>query len=268
MGYSASQEGDKNLNSPVTTEGMWKKKMELKDVLAIIGLYGTALSALNLLGYWGTFQINIFEYLSFTEVVGAAFPYAAYCIASLIGAAFIVSLLVSEVKTPKEITKREALWFFVANTLSGVMAFLLRPGYLTGALALVLVSISLLVWRNKYVRVRFRDKSYIPMATYVAAAMLIMSFALGREEGHKVINGDYYLSAHTAIFKKTKLFGDDKQLKYVGKAGDKWFFLTMNNRTFVVADKEDIEVFRRDFEPSGRLATKKTLMLSILTGFR
>jgi hypothetical protein len=91
-------------------------------------------------------------------------------------------------------------------------------------------------------------KNYIPHVSvrkifvFSVSMILFTSFGRGKENAELILTGKRYKTISTSLFKEkgTSVFSDKKllegmdKLKYVGTAGDYFFFISMDNsRTFV-----------------------------------
>jgi len=70
------------------TKSLEDKRLGIKELFAFGAAYMMAVGACYLVGYWGSFQINVFEYISFADVVKLAiFPLMPFLVGLLAGVA-------------------------------------------------------------------------------------------------------------------------------------------------------------------------------------
>jgi hypothetical protein len=218
-------------------------------LLSFVVPYALATSLLYLFGYWSSFQINILEYVSLPDVIKLAiYPLVIGAFLSLVG--FYVQVIVGTSFTadPEKafivVSRKYVGWtnWIVFFLILGIL-FFKRTGswYVTaGFLLAFLVSFNFL-GTDKL-------KNYIPhpsarkVILFSVSIILFTSYGRGKENAERILNGTRYKTVSTSVFKEKGSAGfDDKKLlegldklKYIGTAGDYFFFISMDNsRTFV-----------------------------------
>jgi hypothetical protein len=216
-------------------------------LLSFVVPYALVTSLLYLFGYWSSFQINILEYVSLPDVIKLAiYPLVIGALLSLV-VFFVPLTLTSFTADPEKafipIPHKYAGWTNWAVFLL-LLAMLFQrtgSGYVTAGILLgFLVSFN-------FVNAE-KLKNYIPHPTarkvilFLLCTILFTSYGRGKENAERILNGKRYKTVSTSIFKEkgTGVFNDKKllegmdKLKYVGTAGDYFFFISMDNsRTFV-----------------------------------
>lgn len=216
-------------------------------LLSFVVPYALVTSLLYLFGYWSSFQINILEYVSLPDVIKLAiYPLVIGALISLVG--FYVQVTMTFTADPEKafilVPSKFARWlnWVILLLIFGIVLFK-RTGswYVTaGFLLASLVSFNF-VGSDKL-------KNYIPhpsarkVILFSVSVILFTSYGRGKENADLILSGKRYKTVSTSVFKeKGSVNFDDKKLlegldklKYVGTAGDYFFFISMDNsRTFV-----------------------------------
>ncbi len=225
-------------------------------LISLIVPYGIIVSSLYLFGYWSAFDINVFHYAALSDVIKLAiYPVFIGAVLSLSGF-FIQALLRGHFfETEPEkvfiiLSKRFVTWSTIAATTFMVIFVSLRRDGFSLVIAGLLLSYIVNVNTGDFTLL----KPFIPnlvlrkFATYALVVVLFSSFGRGREDAEKVLIGKGIKTVSTAIFKgkgtdafKSKgLLEKYSSLKYVGAAGDFFFFITPDNTETIVAKYEDL----------------------------
>lgn len=219
-------------------------------LLSFVVPFALIVSLLYLLGYWSPFGINILEYASLPDVIQLAlYPMLIGAAISLLG--FYVNVMTATSFTPdadKAFILLSSKWSKIINwiALLAIVAILFfrRTGEWYVLLGLILTFLVSFNFANAE-----KLKSYIPHASarkvilFSVSTILFTAYGRGKENAELILNGKRYKTVSTSAFKEkgTSVFTDKKlmegldKLKYVGTAGDYFFFISMDNsRTFVV----------------------------------
>lgn len=218
--------------------------------LSFVVPYALATSLLYLFGYWSAFQINILEYVSLPDVIKLAiYPLVIGALLSLFG--FCLNVMTTHLihsGDPEKafilIPHKYARWinWIVLFLILGILVFK-RTGswYVTAGFSLAFLISFNFVGAKKL-------KNYVPhpsarkIILFSVSIVLFTSYGRGKENAELILNGKRYKTISTSVFKEkgTAVLNDKKllegldKLKYVGTAGDYFFFISMDNsRTFV-----------------------------------
>jgi hypothetical protein len=217
-------------------------------LLSFVVPYALVTSLLYLFGYWSSFQINILEYVSLPDVIKLAiYPLVIGALISLVGFYVNVMTLTSFSADPEKafirVSSKYARWVNWIFLLLILGMLFKRTGswYVTAGFSLAFLVSFNFVGSDKF-------KNYIPQATarkvilFSVSTILFTSYGRGKENAELILNGKKYKTVNTSAFKEkgTGVFNDKKllegqdKLKYVGTAGDYFFFISMDNsRTFI-----------------------------------
>jgi hypothetical protein len=199
-----------------------------------LGPYAIVVATLYLWGYWGSFQVNILEYISLTEIVKAA----VLPIASAF-AAFAFGAVLGEVLSPNPpsvgvINSTVKKWLrrmvpaIVGVYLLGVTLYWLTgpvekwrllPVFFAIAVYLPLKSTGLLVLELKADGAR-------STALFLLAALPPFAYGSGALAAHKVLSGTKYTFVASEIPGHILATGakPNERLRLIGRANDHFFF--------------------------------------------
>jgi hypothetical protein len=215
----------------------------------VFTIYSSSLAGLYLIGYWSTFDINILEYVSLSDIVGLAlFPILALLVSVVCGASVIV-LIEGNLTNDSTLatfppyiirwfaTASIALaigiaygvsspwrWFFIAVTISLPIAFAIER---------------LTIWESfkSYNGVRFS-------LIYLLVVSIPMSFAWGKLKSENIWSNHEYKQVDASIFKDTEILNGRKQLKYLGSAGEYFIFLSKDNEVTIIVKYSDLRILK------------------------
>ncbi len=204
-------------------------RLGAKEFLAFGAPYMVAVGACYLIGYWGAFQINVFEYISFSDVVKLAiYPLMASLVFFLAGVAF--SELVYSSRFPPGGGAKTAVgrfgfkyWRLVFGGLISltvlVAIFAPEPGkwfFVATSLSLFstpLTHVSAIIELLPNPRIR-------STVLFLFLLLPAMSFAYGRQEAHFVKTGFAKYSINVDRSKLPLEFNEKSQVAYLGLLGD------------------------------------------------
>lgn len=230
---------------------------KIPNLFPIVTSYAIAVSLLYLFGYWSSFDINILEYVSFQDVL----KLGIYPV--LIGAIVTVSAILPRAILFQDDIKRvePQKVFFLVNR---------RFARWSSLIALIAAPFSLVVFHNperwtvfglllSYLAILTIEDvkilsplipNFVLRKIVVSAAILLLinSFTTAKISAHSVLFGKNVKLISTQLFKEkgTELFeakgmlsGQDT-LKYIGAAGDYFFFLSMDNKKTYAVKYSDL----------------------------
>jgi hypothetical protein len=235
--------------SPTTSEPTSSTLLSVKVWLAP---YALAVSTLYLWGYWGTFGINVLDYIGVSDIIKAAvYPVMTGLMALAVGA------LLGELMSPRLEPGAGA------NTRIGKLLNdslpLLRTAYVVLLAVVVMFS-----WPNKWlvvgvlvaVPVYFQLKKSALLANEIPSDsarsitlfMLIMAvpvaFHRGQLQGTAVVEGASYQTVTSELPTKgatARLSHADKQ-RFIGKLGDRFAFYDPDARSVSLIESSEIKV--------------------------
>lgn len=224
----------------------------LLSVKVWLAPYALAVSTLYLWGYWGTFGINVLDYIGISDIIKAAvYPVMTGLMALAVGA------LLGELMSPRLEPGAGA------NTRIGKLLNDSLP--LLGTAYVVLLAVAVMFsWPNKWlvvgvlvaVPVYFQLKKSALLANEIPSDsarsitifMLIMAvpvaFDRGRSEGSAVVDGASYQTVTSELPTKgatARLAHADKQ-RFIGKLGDRFAFYDPVARSVSLIAASEIKV--------------------------
>ena len=212
-----------------------------------LGPYAIAVSTLYLLGYWGSFQINVLEYISISDMVKATiYP---------LGSAFAflaLGVILGEVLSPNiepgggahtAIGKFVNRWvrplFIVFLVLVALLAVLgpVRKWYFLPYLFALALYIPLK--SSDFLRAELKSDGARSVSIYLLTALIPFAFGRGALEADGIITGANYSYPTTVVPEAPSSVGASlaARLRYIGKAGDRYVFFdpTSKSISFVAA---------------------------------
>lgn len=235
-------------------------KISDENQLSVVSLaiaYGIAISLLYLFGYWSTFNINVLDYASLSDVVKIAI-YPVFVSAVLVIIAPLVFGFVSGRLLEKDpgkafiiVSHRYTRW----STLVAIVIGIILIAWQRNGTAFKYAGICLTYAININIPTNHRFlKPLIPnevvrrIIIFILLMVLLCSFGSGRENGEKVLGGKGVSVVSTAIFKakgteefrSKALLEKQDSLKYLGAAGDYFLFMTLDNSEIIIAKYNDL----------------------------
>jgi hypothetical protein len=201
-----------------------------------LGPYAIVISTLYLWGYWGSFHVNVLEYISVTEIVKAA----VYPITSVF-AFFAIGAVLGEVASPTlnlppgegantEVGKwvRRIAPFFVGTYLVAVtFYFLAGPVEKWHVLpVLFAIAVYLPLKSTRILLDELKSDGARSVAVFLLAALVPFAYGRGVLEANDVLTGKKYAYAATEVpgqLVPTNARHGERP-RYVGKANDRYVF--------------------------------------------
>lgn len=214
--------------------------------------YAFSVSLAYLYGYWSTFDINIFEYISFADVIKLSlFPILISMWAFAIG---ILLRIVKDIDTSTTNNTKstwEDRWligwkkYMIMMSLVIYMVLMSGLNYLWLILPFVIsMWITDTIFRLVDMGRLFPYLSYATRYTilYFLIVLLLGSFAHGKINAHDILIGHKTQFVSTSIFKDKTLFAGDGKLKFLGIAGSYMIFLSNDNSMSFIIKAEQIPI--------------------------
>lgn len=228
----------------------------------LITPYASAIACLYLLGYWRVFRINVFNFVSLTDILKISVPPLVFILVTS-GMLIIVFYFIASI--PDRLT-RKIRWLNEPIPPLANLAF---------NSTLIVISITILIFvktSDKWIWTGIINAAVLARIVAEMQALrhfisdtilrfvlalsiatpLFTAFGIGTQAGESVLHGNNpsrYIS--TNIFreygnddfmKKQLLNGQDK-LKFVGMAGDYVFFLSVDNSKTYIVKFSDLHFF-------------------------
>lgn len=220
----------------------------MQKIFTFLTPYSLAVSLLYLFGFWGTFNVNILEYIALTDVVKNAMLPLLYSSAFVLIGFTIASIMTSPMQTNMPSgggahlpEAKYFIWIFrviTLLTLLGALYFVFfdvgRTRWLNIALLLmtpIFVVIGDAPMAEKYIAHKRLRILVVCSLTFI----LLCSFGWGAFDAEKAKNDDQSLKINGIISKHS----------YVGRAGDYLFLWSKKANSIVIKYKSDIKSIER-----------------------
>ncbi len=214
--------------------------------------YAFTISLAYLFGYWSTFDINILEYISFTDVIKLSlYPLVVSLLSFIVGV--IYSTVQQEVlkETTKERRKYKRIYLLLAISLGIIIVVADR--YYLWFIGAVLFAILFSILLDRVISLDKLFPKFSPNIRHTIIFLLIslplLAFASGKIDGKHIIIGHNTRFAKASILKENKLLSDQEKLKFVGLAGKYVLFLSEDNSMCFITTSQQIPILELS-EPS------------------
>jgi hypothetical protein len=212
-----------------------------------LGPYAIAVSTLYLWGYWGSFQINVLEYISISDIVkGTIYP---------LGSAFAflaLGVILGEVLSPDiqpgggadtavgKFLNKWATLLFLSFLLSLVLLAVLGPVRKWQVLPyLFALAIYIPLKSSDFLRAELKSDGARSVSIYLLTALIPFAYGRGAIEADGILTGTNYSYPTTAIPYAPSSAGASPsvRIRYIGKAGDRYVFFdpVSKSSSFVAA---------------------------------
>jgi hypothetical protein len=223
----------------------------------VVTPYATSISLLYLWGYWSLFKINIFAYITLSDILKLAILPLLYI--------FFVSAVTSFMMFVMDLYKESQLKKHGITPAPLSLKFLLITNIILIAIALTIFIFvkdqSRWLWLGiicSIMLTRFFEsleafKRVIPDQklrygiSFLLVTPLCCAFGLGRRDANEILGDSPRRIVDTKILREhgTDTFNqkqllDQKQLKYVGMANDYVFFLSLDNSKVYIVKFSDL----------------------------
>ncbi|MGB9148879.1 MAG: hypothetical protein WCB36_01380 [Burkholderiales bacterium] len=194
-----------------------------KTFLAIAPIVALVVAVAFLHGYWSFYDILIFPYLTFSEIVAyAAAPLFGFLVFIAIGMFFgVVSALTKDRKPISKV--REVLEFLVAGAIIFLLIYFGLPEKWLFVPLVVFALISLHFLDNNFIRQHFKASPRVYLLVLLAIYFVIGSFGYGRYQAEK-------LRQNKVANVQVNIEGNLANTRLLGKINGYYFFLDMDGR--------------------------------------
>jgi len=189
------------------SENMSDKGESYFSYLKYVAPFGLFVSFLYNLSYWGSFNINVYQYAGLSELVSSAVQPLIYSLAAIIVFFIWNTFLQPELETLDRI-------FYILISISFVsiaLYFILMKSQYSHVIGLVFLSETI------YQKYFYKEHDEKKLISFFVRAFVIISFAsysVGIEKSNDIKKGIEYFA----------LDKSDDSLRFVGKAGAFYFF--------------------------------------------
>jgi hypothetical protein len=244
----------------------------IKSTAALLGFI-IALSIIYYISYWGSFDINVFQYLAATDIIkGVAYPLR---FGVLLGAFFSLYVLIVTIKAlfkkSKELKQgnakiEEKKGRLVANSIIVIMSVLLFiyfkdriwAGAILSILSLFLV-VNIITFVNAIFDVTglglkkeevlpFKKSFLVDIISLFEAPLIVLllvnALVSGQVEANAIKSGKSFDYIATKDLPLNTLKTSEKYLIFLGSAGDKYFFIDKVSNEHFVVDKAVLQVVK------------------------
>ena len=204
-------------------------RLGAKEFLAFGAPYMVAVGVCYLIGYWGAFQINVFEYISFSDVVKLAIhPLLTSLVFFLAGVASSELLLSSRLPPgggSKTVVSQFGFkhWRIVFAGLILIIVlvaiFAPEPGKWFVVAALLALFSTPLSHISEVIEL-LPNPRIRTTVLFLSLLLPAMSFAYGRQEAHRVKTGSANYFVNVERSKLPLEFDEKSQVAYLGLLGD------------------------------------------------
>jgi|GEM_PF-3439729 len=224
-----------------------------KPYIYLLFVYFTAIGILYLWGYWSTFDINILEYMSLSDIIRTS---ASSIILLLIPYAFMAYIFLPHKKTDQipstKVEKNKIQLFFIKysfalyiaafTALSIYQATISSAFYLLGpAFLLIAVSVHLNIKNHLNKIIYNSDLGWLLI--YSLFMLPLAAYAEGNSKAENIIKGKNY----EYIISKSP---EDKSNRLIGHAGNFIFFFNPSNQSVLITKIQDGQTLNIKHHPS------------------
>jgi len=191
-------------------------------------------------GYWGTFDINILQFMSVSDVIRSfLYPFLAGMFFYLIGA--LISYRGNRILPEGEgretpIGRFLNKYIFVLNILFSILVLIVLiyggPGRWFVAAAITIPLLTAMISRKEWVHAVLPDMELRRAVTFFGVAFPILAYAHGASKAEWVLKDYSYTEA--------RIGDSNTRFKYLGHAGDYVFLMSMDNATINMRRASDI----------------------------
>lgn len=208
--------------------------------------YAFTVSLAYLFSYWSTFQINILEYISLSDVIRLSiYPIVVANLSVMIGLIFGTFQGYAISKRNEKEQKHSMKWVYGSLVLFCIILIVTDRYHLwfIGSL-LVALLLSVLIIRNTNITQVLPSVSQnIKIALFTIIIVLpFLGFAYGKINAHHILIGHKTRFAKASIFKDNNLLNQNDKLKFLGIAGDYIIFLSEDNSRYFIVKTNQIPI--------------------------
>lgn len=207
-----------------------------RSPVSLVVAYALLVGILYQWGYWGTFNVNILQFMSLTDIVKSfAYPFVSSFAAFFLG--IVMGTLVPTQSLPPGEGRQTVLgqflyrWRFVLlwgyfGLVFAVWRFAPPSERWFLAAAMATPVVALFVSNFSVVQQLLPNSVVRQLAAFTATAMPLFAFAYGSSHAEAVLSGRSYF--------ETRLSPGDAPSKYLGIAGERLFLLSADNKVITI----------------------------------
>jgi hypothetical protein len=245
--------------------------------LSILTAYALVVGMLYLFGFWGRFRIDILQYIQFSDILKLAL-YPLFWSAISAGIVGYLTPLFGNteavVKDEREKvfltpSKRAMKWIdLLCGTFVVTAVFIAgKPYKLFYVAGYVGIFVAFRFEHLPFLISFIRHSILRSVVVRAGTVVLCSAFFYGRYEADKIVELPFLNTGSvvsTKIFREgenpkvASLFNGQDKLKYIGMAGDYFFFLSMDNLTTFAAKESDLYFLALSGMPSQKASPTPT----------
>lgn len=233
-----------------------------------LGPYAIVVSSLYLWGYWGSFEVNILEYIGISEIVKAAiYPiasaFAVFAIGAVLGEALSPTLHLppggGANTTTGKLLRKLAPILVTVYLLAVTLLFLVGPVEKWRTLpVLFAIAVYLPLKSTDLLRSEFKSDGARSIVVFLIAALVPFAYGRGVLEANDVLEGRgfAYAVAELPGMPVAATTKASERPRYVGKANDRYVFFDPvgKSTSFIAASELKTLTLKRQERSSGASA--------------
>ncbi|HUX80056.1 MAG TPA: hypothetical protein VMW10_09995 [Alphaproteobacteria bacterium] len=237
---------------------------KLSKIIYFVTPYALISSLLYLLGYWSTFDLNILEFISISDIIRLSiYPIAVSVIFVIIGA--VVGAYYSACSdTPMKKSTKYVSYI-------GILIIACIAHYRGHPMWWLVIGLFLaeIIYHGFY-KLNLLE-TFIPnqraqrIVLWILIAVPILSFSFGKMHSNEILDGKKAQYVNVSIFKNQESFRNQEHLKYIGLKGDYFFFLSIDNAKLYISKSSEVPILElqksipKEKKKSNRQKTKDTI---------
>jgi len=216
---------------------------KLSKTIYFVTPFALISSLLYLLGYWSTFDLNILEFISISDIIRLSiYPIAISIMSVIIG--FVVGYYYSDSSHSSTPTKKSTRWVaYIALLIIACVAYYKGYPYWWVVIGLFLIAII----HRGFNKLNLLE-TFIPNQRAQSIVLLILigvpilSFSFGKMHSNEILDGKKAQYVNVSIFKNQESFRNQEHLKYIGLKGDYFFFLSIDNSKLYISKSSEVPI--------------------------
>lgn len=217
------------------------------------GPYAVLISTLYLWGYWGSFDVNILDFIGTTEIIKAAlYPIASAALflflGALLGELFFPAQQLPEGGGGESRISGLLRRFFPA--IAALYLALLLLYFLLGPLSkwntlpvLIAIAAYLPVKASGLLKGDISSERIRSIAIFLFCALPPFAYGRGALEAHAIISGKHYLYTDTPLsVRNPSAETPSNAPRYIGKSDDRYFFFDPESHAVLMVASSTIAV--------------------------
>lgn len=199
------------------------------------------LSFCYLVGFWNTFDINIFEYISISDIVREAiYPL-------IISFAFSIIGYIWGFRTPSNYVDDSKIQHMnvhirvivVVNAiLCGILIYLKQPSFwMFGGFVFIFLMFELFKTTLITISLQYNLN---PAIIFIMGFMMVESVCFGKIDSYNILQGHDTFWVSSRFIQNKDISSSDKKFKYISLEGNYVFLLSENNKRIVLVRTSEI----------------------------